>query len=1100
MARNFLSINFLAALASIAIPCALALSPEDTAYFESKIRPILVENCYKCHSAEGDKIRGGFRIDSQPGMLRGGESGPSIVPGDATNSRLTQMIQRHPDFEAMPPKSKLDPQDIETLMAWIDRGAPDPRIEEPEAHADESEFDLEERKKWWSLQPVERPEVPTVSRNDWPANEYDAFLLEKLESKGWEPARETDKATLLRRLSFDLTGLAPTRSELQAFLKDDSSGAYEKQVDRLLASPRFGEKWARHWMDLVRFAESKSFEQDYTMPYAYRYRDYLINAFNADLPYDQFIVEALAGDLLNEPRIDPKTGVNQSIAGPGYLYLTDGQHGPPDVHEDEARIFDGMIDVTTKAFLGTTVACARCHDHKFDAVSTEDYYSFYGMLRSSRLAITNTVPESIQKKTLGRLEAKKKALQSKLYKSLEKELNSLPNYLAASNAALANPSLSSKIDSLLAEEPKSAKGKAAWEKRFETTLRKHSVAIASSHNLEADALYPWLDLKLRPEASADWPEIAAWLLEMPTESRSTRTESELSQSFADVASELNAWIPQGLAFENRDSKPGKFVLENKGQNVIQTILGTDLSSGQLAPRVSGALRSPDFILDGKPIEFQAKGKYASARLVVRNYELTGRGPTTAKLYVAIDSDAWKTFRMETYLWEGQPAYFEIFQNGQATHSVRPKDKVPEYNDNAYLSIRFEDSSDWNAFWNKRGKTTEAFIRAIEDALEAARSGKADNEAIDLLAACIGSGILQPKIEPNSTLGRDIAAYQEIALQIPKPRFVRSLTDGVKHAEPVYIRGSHKNLASEGVERRFLDGLGGAAINSQGSGRLEWARHVADPNNPLTARVLVNRLWKHLFGAGIASTTNDLGVMGFAPTHPELLDYLAADLVDQDWSIKSMIRKMVLTRAYRMDSTPSETAKQEDPKNELLQRMPVKRLEAEAIRDHILACSGELDTSMFGPSVDAYVGDYPKSRAIPNGGPVDGMGRRSIYLEMRRSFLPTFLRAFDMPNATESTGERQVTNVPAQSLALMNDPFVHEQATAWATRILDAEDSFDQRIDQIHIDAFSRPATAKEKAWSRRFIDSLSSEYENANDAWTDLCHMIYNRKEFIYVF
>ncbi len=1101
MERNFLSICILAASIGLSNASARTLPPADMAFFESNVRPILVDNCYKCHSAEGDKIRGGFRIDSQPGMLRGGESGPSIEPGDALSSRLVQMIQRHPDFEAMPPKSKLDPNEIETLIAWIDRGAPDPRLDEPEAHADaDSDFDLEQRKNWWSLEPVERPIIPQVTQTDWPANEYDAFLLEKLEAKGWEPAPDADKATLLRRLSFDLTGLAPTRAELQAFFKDDSPRAFEKQVDRLLGSPRFGEKWARHWMDLVRYAESKSFEQDYTMPYAYRYRDYLIRAFNSDLPYDQFIVEALAGDLLEKPRLDPDSGHNESIAGPGYIYLTDGQHGPPDIHEDEARIFDGMIDVTTKAFLGTTVACARCHDHKFDAVTTEDYYSFYGMLRSSRLAISNTIPGSIQEKTLAKLAPKKRSLKSKLYNALEAELENLPLYLAASQEAIADATFSLKIESLEAEKPKNKKSVADRAQRFEATLREQSEKVASANDLDSNVLYSWLDLHLRPEASQDWPEIAAWLNAEIEKSRPDSPKELNSQSFSAIASDLDSWIPQGLAFENRDPASGAIVLENQGQNSIQTVLGSDISAGHLAPRVSGALRSPEFIIDGKPIEFQAKGKYASARLVIRNYELTGRGPTTAKLYVAINSDAWKTYRMETYLWEGQPAYFEIFQNGQATHSVRPKDDVPKFNENAYLSVRFGDSPDWTAFWNERGRSPSAFATEIGDALEKARKGKRDDQATDLLAASIGSGILQPKIDRESTLGRDLAAYQELARRIPRPRFVRSLTDGVRQAEPVYIRGSHKNLAKQGVERRFLDGLGGTPINGNGSGRLGWARHVADPRNPLTARVMVNRLWRHLYGTGIASTTNDLGRMGFAPTHPELLDYLASDFVDQGWSIKSMIRKMVLARAYRMESTPSEVAKREDPKNELLQRMPIKRLEAEAIRDHILACSGELDTRMFGPSADAYVADHPNSRAKPHNGPADGDGRRSIYLEMRRSFLPSFLRAFDLPNATESTGERQVTNVPAQSLALMNDPFVHQQAKAWANRILDAEDRFHQRIDQIHIDAFGRPATEREKDWAKRFLESLESEYDTPNEAWSDLCHMIFNRKEFIYVF
>ena len=323
---------------------AQELSSEEQEFFEAKIRPLLAEHCYKCHASDSEKIRVGFLLDSKPAMLRGGDSGMAIVPGDAEGSRLVHMVRQDPDYESMPPKYKLAQDEIDTLVSWINRGAPDPRNEEVNPDAIVEEFNLEERKAWWSLQPVSDYEVPQVKNKAWPANEIDHFILEKLEEKDWQPAGATDRRTLLRRLSFDLIGLAPTPEELDQFVNDRSKNAYQKQVDRLLASPHFGEKWARHWMDLTRYAETKSFEQDYTMPYAWRYRDYLIQAFNQDLPYDQFVLESLAGDLLDNPRHHPETGDNESVKGPGFIYLTDGQHGPPDIHEDEARIFDGMIE------------------------------------------------------------------------------------------------------------------------------------------------------------------------------------------------------------------------------------------------------------------------------------------------------------------------------------------------------------------------------------------------------------------------------------------------------------------------------------------------------------------------------------------------------------------------------------------------------------------------------------------------------------------------------------------------------------------------------------------------------------------------------------
>ncbi|MBC9890486.1 MAG: DUF1549 domain-containing protein [Opitutae bacterium] len=432
-----MKIPALAALCSSQLALASnVIDPDDLAFFESRIRPILVENCYKCHSVEADKVKGGLFLDSKPGVLRGGESGPAIFRGNAAQSRLKNIVGRAPDFEGMPPKTRLPQSYIDDLVAWIDRGAPDPRLEEPSRGVVKPDFDLDERKGWWSLQPVQNSAPPKVRQKNWPSNDYDRFILRKLEEKGWSPARPADRPTLLRRLSFDLIGLAPSPEELHAFVSDQSENAYQKQVDRLLASLHFGEKWARHWMDLTRYAETKSFEDDYTMPYTYRYRDYLIRAFNEDVPFDRFILESLAGDLLPEPRLNPGTGDNESVKGPGYIYLTEMQPGPLDLHQDEARIFSGMIDVVSKAFLGITLRCARCHDHKFDAVTTADYYSFYGMLRSSRFTYQNTVAEAVQKKTLRKLQREKPKVRSAVFEAGREDVERAGIYLEARNRLL----------------------------------------------------------------------------------------------------------------------------------------------------------------------------------------------------------------------------------------------------------------------------------------------------------------------------------------------------------------------------------------------------------------------------------------------------------------------------------------------------------------------------------------------------------------------------------------------------------------------------------------------------------------------------------------
>ena len=697
---KFWKIIALAALCPL--PDALAseaIEPDELAFFESRIRPILVENCYKCHSVEAEKLRGGLFLDSKPGLLRGGESGPAIIPGNAGQSRLINMVRRHPDFEGMPPKSKLPQSHIDDLVAWVDRGAPDPRLEEHRQSTVKSDFDLEERKKWWSLQPVQNPAPPTVRQQNWPSNDYDNFLLRTLEEKGWSPAQPADRRTLLRRLSFDLIGLAPSEEELHVFVGDQSGNAYQKQVDRLLASPHFGEKWARHWMDLTRYGETKSFEDDYTMPYTYRYRDYLIRAFNEDVPFDQFILESLAGDLLPMPRRHRETGDNESVKGPGYIYLTEMQPGSPDLHQDEARNFSGMIDVVSKAFLGITLRCARCHDHKFDAVTTADYYSFYGMLRSSRFTYRNTVAEAVQKETLRKLQRQKPKVRSYVFEAGREDVERAGIYLEAKNRLLKNPGLINAVQAL--ETKISEKKKEEDKEALLAGLRSGIEPYARSEmgdEHKAGVLTNWVLLSVSPEMQRRWPELQPLYEGSKVTKKTPRPTEELSASFAEVARSLENWKLQGLAFQEQPDTPGALVLSASGPRAVQTVLSDTNAAGHYAARISGAMRSPDFILDGNPIELQAKGKFAAVRLVVRNYELTGRGPTTSGLYFPVNSDYWQTIRFETYLWEGLPAYLEFFQNGEATHSVLAKDEEPEYDDNAYLTFRFDQGPDWKKFW------------------------------------------------------------------------------------------------------------------------------------------------------------------------------------------------------------------------------------------------------------------------------------------------------------------------------------------------------------------------------------------------------------------
>jgi hypothetical protein len=1080
---------------------AESLSPEDLSFFESRIRPLLSENCYKCHAQDSKKIKGGLLLDRKAGWVRGGDSGEVIVPGKPDESLLIMMVERDPELEAMPPKRALKPEQVADLREWIKRGAPDPRTEAIGKNALETEFNLEERKAWWSLQPVAKVAVPAVKSKEWPSNEIDRFVLAELEERKWDPAPRASKVHLLRRVSVALTGLAPTEQELMEFLADDSANAYEKVVDRLLASPHFGERWARHWMDVVRFGETKAFEADYTMPYVDRYRDYLIRAFNDDVPFDQFVMEALAGDRLPEPRLNRKTGDNESVAGPGFLYLTDGQHGPPDIHSDEARVFDSMIKVTGVAFQGLTLACARCHDHKFDAITDEDYYSFYGMLRSSRLHYANLAPPARKKEVSGRLKKAKSQLMSLVFGAVEAESAQLPKVLGVLQSLDQSGAHQERLKVLRAPLKKGEK----QEERL-AEFRKASAGelseLARKAGVDGVLAIKWFDWMHAKEVAPELAVLKGVLAGDKVDelkSRASRVEAVSGKfEFGLNEKSLGEWIATGPGFQGVDADG--FLPAMNGDQVLRAAVGTGASTGMLSSRLDGVLRSPDFVLDGGTVDLWVRGRHAAVKLVVRNYELAGKGPTTGRLRVAVNSARWKKISFATNLWKGEPAYLEIQHQGTGMVCMGRNGRPPAPAEDAWVAVAAGKLPQWGTVWLPalEGDRVTMVSKVIGGLAALGRTGDLDPAQREVFGALLQSGLVQPDLERHGEIRGKLDEFRRIAGELPPPVYVRSMVDGVSTDQPIYVRGDHKNVSADPNPRHFLDGLGGARLTDTGSGRLAWAQHVASPENPLTARVRVNRIWSRLFGRGLHPFVDNFGKMGGEPTHPKLLDYLARDFVESGWSTKTMVRKLVLSSTFQTSSTPGPGMAVADPRNEYLQHMPVTRMDAESIRDHILACSGELKREMYGPSIPVNVDDQPNSRAKPKSGPVDGNGRRSIYLETRRNYLSSFLRVFDMPNATEPTGQRNVTNVPAQSLALLNDRFVHEQATAWAKRIMGRKGTTDDRLKMLHEQAFGRSATAAELEWGRKALRELGPE--NSEAGWAALCHLMINRKEFIYVF
>lgn len=937
----------------------LAHSADDSGieFFEREIRPILADSCYKCHSVDAKKLKGGLYLDSRPGVLEGGDLGPAVVPGDIEKSLLIESVRYENVDLQMPPKSRLSDKQIAALEKWVSLGAPWPAGEE-NSEGRREVFDLEARKAdHWCWQPPREHPVPEVADKNWPLDPIDNHILARLEKADLHPAPDADRRTWIRRVSFDLTGLPPSQDTVDQFVSDGSEDAHETAVAKLLESPDFGVKWARHWLDLMRYAETYGHEFDYPIPDSWRYRDHVIRNFNADVPYDQMLIEHLAGDLLEAPRIDPASGMNESLLATASWWLGEANHAPTDVRNDEMMRIDNQIDVVSKAFLGLTVSCARCHDHKFDAISTADFYSLAGYLVSSRRQLAMHDPGGEIASRATRL----RELQSEACAALE------------------------------------AKHFPAEE------IRTH-----------ADGL------------------IASFEDGLPA-----------------------GWTTTGEAFPNQVSPAGHSQIALIDEAAVRAPGGI-VHSGLYGRKLQGALRSPTFTLEQPEIHLRlAATGPVEARVVVDGYFMQEFNPllfTGTRLDAPMLDTAgefvWKSIAGDLRKYVGHSVYLEFLDRGDG-----------------YLAI---------------------------DEISYQKGSDAPAPAEQISAAALG-------IEAIFQQAKEIESH------IPAPIYALAMTDGTPRDENVHIRGSHQS-PGELVPRQFLTALGGGATTgtATGSGRLALAHEIASPDNPLTARVYVNRLWHHLMGKGLVASVDDFGVMGEKPSHPELLDQLALDLVEGGWSTKAMVKRIVLSRTYRMSSDSNlqdPQADDVDAANILLHKFRVRRLTSESIHDATLAVSGELDRTQGGPSVPPFLSSFMEGRGRPASGPLDGNRRRSIYTQILRNFLPPFQTTFDMPVPFTTIGRRSNSNVPAQSLVLMNDPFVIGQAQKWAQQLLQENDS-DKRIRQAYLTALSREPSDDERLAISSFLEGQRALLDCAPDdpaLWTEFCHLLLNQKEFIFL-
>lgn len=1308
-ARFSLALLVTFAVASPSLCSQDNLPGEQLDFFENKVRPLLAGKCYKCHSSERKKPKGELAVDSRQGLLAGGESGPALVPGDAERSRLIEAVRyENPDLQ-MPPKKKLSEGEIATLVKWVEMGAPDPRTGK-KAAAKGGKLDIAgRRKEHWAWKPVARVKVPGVAGAGWPRGDIDRYILSGVQKAGLEPNPSASKRVLGRRAFYSLTGLPPRPEELQEFLEDDSPGAFSDLVDRLLASPHYGEHWGQHWLDLVRFAETKGHEADYPIPEAWRYRDYVIRGFNSDVPYDRWIVEHIAGDLLENPRVDPGQKTNESIQGTGFWHFGEATHSPVDIRGEEADRIHNQIDVFSKTFLGLSLGCARCHDHKFDAISQRDYYAMFGFIQSSGFQLADVLEPGKKKGLAASLETDREKVRAELLGEFSRvkrpQIDRFPTYLAAAAEAIRLGPLTGKpapkqgkSDEIVFEDfetpgyigwtvkgaafgagPRSqgnlpehqgdvggrgkgfvnshsfiTRGKVKTGDQFTGTMLSSAFkierrfinllvgggshkggtcvellvggkAVASVTGLNSnrmgqqsidatawaggmgririvdsvkngwgnigvdhivfsnqraagqpvagedagllarindlaarqklqggvlqkvvehvkaalkdtgDPLHAFAKIISAGEGSAAARDqlVARWKQDSAKHQevcsarkvvkhvkngernykkveRSWATEKDLVVDYGNPGPE--DWIVSGYRFGRRPLAAGD-LLVGDGNHPVREFVETGRADGEFASRkFYGLLRTPTFEVVGDTLWYRIRGS-CEAFLAVDSHR-TVHGPLHGVVRKRVKGDPntwkWHGHNVKDYLDHRVHLEFSNFSENFAVSRVEfsagsPPGAAPVNPVILGYVSGLQDLSPAGI-----GKSFAGQLRQSLDTLVNPGAKKDLPGHAKLLNWVLANEGLFEQAD-TAGLRKLAAAYSARKAEIEKsiPGTVRALAllDGNGENEPLHIRGNHNNRSEEVVPRAILTALknpqGGGGRQVMGSGRLALARRLASPDNPLVARVMANRVWHHLFGRGIISSCDDFGVMGSPPTHPELLDHLALSFMENGWSLKKLIRSILLSRTYAMSSAPQARGNEVDPENKLLHRMPILRLDAESIRDKVLAVSGRLDRRLYGKGVMVHITEFMRGNRSPGGsGPLDGNGRRSIYTEVRRNHLSSMLLAFDRPIPFMTMGRRVQSNSPAQALILLNDPFVHQQVDIWGKRLLAQKGKSDEvLLSQAYLEAFGRPARKEEAAVAMEFLASQQKLYGEGDrvKAWYDLLHTLMNVKEFIFI-
>ncbi|WZO96516.1 DUF1553 domain-containing protein [Isosphaeraceae bacterium EP7] len=1079
---------------SIVLADESSASPEAISSFEKNVRPILIEHCQACHGPKKD--RGGLRVDSREALLKGGDNGPAIVPGQAGESLLITALHHAPGQELkMPPKGKLPAPILAALTNWVQQGAPWPAakgtVVEPANEADagvKSEGmspganPAEDASLWAFRPPVDVP-APPVRDTSWPSSPIDRFVIAGLEAKALTPAPPAERRALIRRATFDLTGLPPTPEEVVAFLSDDRPGAFARVVDRLLESPRYGERWGRHWLDVARYADSNGMDENVAMANAYRYRDYVIGAFNADLPYDQFIREQIAGDLAAEA--DGGARRVERLVATGFLSIGPKMLAEDDPQKMEMDIIDEQVDTIGRTFLGLTIGCARCHDHKFDPIPTADYYALAGIFKSTRTMANHKVVAMWNERPVPTAAQIADAAAFKSQANAKR--SEAATISAASNGKVLDELRGRIADTLLAADARVARSRVVAP----TTAPLAESASAGSLMVEAEAFQRGNVAKdtatygkgigvilnagpvpNRAEYDLTVPTSGAYQVELRYAAEETRpvrltlAGRTLSQEVA--AKVTGGWNPEHqtwsvVAVDVLTAGPSTLVIERDGPL-------PHIDKIALIPVVETGPKSTDPIEAFAGLHPDAVGRWATA------LESSAGHPDSIL-------SAWHELTGET-----NPGFIGPETSWHAALTADPRPGTKRELADRYQSVLIASSGT-----SAEGSPLHAFLNqpGAPAALPVDPTASYPAEIRTKLGAL--------KIESDALDAKAAATPMALAVQDQTPTDLQ-----------IHIRGSHLTLGTK-APRGFLRVVAGDAppsIAEGTSGRGELARWIAGPSNPLTARVMVNRLWRWHFGEGLVRTTDNFGRLGERPDHPELLDWLSLRFVEDGWSIKAMHRRIMASSAYQMSTKLDPEAVRIDPENRLLWRMSRRRLEAEAIRDALLSVGGDLDTTMGGNLLPTGNHAYVSSTASESGAGRYAMPRRSVYMPVIRSGVYDVFQAFDFADPSAPNGSRATTTVAPQALFLLNDDLILSESKALAARLFDASTCQPEdpaRVRRAYELAYSRPASETEVSGAIDFL----GRYETAigpreadpaarrQRAWRGFCHALLASSEFL---